>query len=95
MAFNVKTTMTWSASGDDLPRALVDARNIFLEEAVSAGKIEAGIFPAVVALVVSKSEDDKTSERLWSSREAAEEWKTFLENLAEEHQVEVSVEISS
>jgi transposase len=88
MAFNVKTTMTWSVRGEDQPRSLEDARNIFLAEAVAAGKTEHKMVPP-------KSEDGKTAERLWASREAAEEWKTFLENLAEENQVEVSVEISS
>jgi hypothetical protein len=87
MAFNVKTTMTWSVRGEDQPPALFDARNVFLAAAISEGKTENDV-------VAPLSEDGKTSERFWSSTEAAEEWKTFLENLAEENQIEVSVEIS-
>ena len=80
--------MAWSVRGEEQPHELVDARNKWLAEAVDAGKTEKDVVPAL-------SDDGKISERLWSSVEAAEEWKTFLENLAQENGLTVEVTISS
>lgn len=86
MAFNVKTTMTWSVGPEAQPSSLVEARKEWLDAAVAAEKTESNV-------VTPLSEDGKTSERFWVSQEAAEEWKSFIENLAQENGLTVEVVI--
>jgi hypothetical protein len=98
MAFTVKTITTWDIGSQEQKEtfpAMCEARLQWLSQAVADGKTpEVSGELSGKALDENENGNSRSGMRIWVDETAANEWKTFVEELAAEinHTVTVQIE---
>lgn len=90
MSFTYKTTTSWNISLEQQQQIqeLMEERDDWLVNAVEAGKTDT--VPGTPL-----SENPSSSERVWINLDAANEWKSFISNLAQKHEATVIVDVEA
>ena len=84
MTFTVKTISTWGSPNDYNAPAILEARDTYLRPQVDAGNVSGD------PIIISNTQ----VELHWVSREAAEEWKSIIEDVAAKNNLSLTVEIT-